>query len=60
MFLFRVIVGNMILEVKSYFIIYDFSLVNSLGFKIDLFLLKCKFLKKNVFVYIDIYFKGIR
>lgn len=35
MFLFRVTVGNMIPEVKSYFITYDFSLANSLGSKTD-------------------------
>lgn len=60
MFLFRVTVGNMIPEVKSYFTTYDFSLANSLGSKTDSSLLKCKPLKKNVSVYIDIYFKGIR
>lgn len=35
MFLFRVRVGSMILEVKSYFETCDFSLANSLGSKFD-------------------------
>lgn len=57
MFLFRVIVGNMIPEVKSYFITYDFRLAKSLGSKTNRSLLKCKPLKKNVSVYTDIYLK---
>lgn len=55
MFLFRATVGNMIPEVKSYFITYDFSLANSLGSKPSL--LKGKPLKKNLSVYTDIYLK---
>lgn len=60
MFLFRVTVGNMIPEVKSYFITHDFSLANSLDSKTDSSLLKVSFKKKNVSVYTDIHFKGIR
>ena len=63
MFLFRVTVGNMIPEVKSYFTTDDFSLANSLDSKTDSSLLKVSFKKKknkNVSVYIDIHFKGIR
>lgn len=60
MFLFRVTVGNMIPEVKSYFTTHDFSLANSLDSKTDSSLLKVSFKKQNVSVYTDIHFKGIR
>lgn len=60
MFLFRLTVGNMIPEVKSYFKTYDFSLANSLGSKSDSSLVKCKPLKKNVSVYTVISFEIIR
>lgn len=51
MFLFRVTIGNMIPEVKSYFTMNDFSLANSLGSKTDSSLLKYnKPLKKNLYL----------
>lgn len=59
MFLFRVTVGNMIPEVKSYFKTYDFNLANSLRSKSDSSLLKCKPFKKNVSVCTDVCFKII-
>lgn len=60
MFLFRLTVGNMIPDVKSYFKTHDFGLANSLGSKSDSSLLKCKPLKKNVSVYAVISFEIIR